>query len=559
MILTPMAPRSFSLVRGLRALLLGALLGATGLRAAEVDEQSASAPGNDPERVEWFRDLGFGLFIHWSLDSQLGSVINQSMIGASEDYLRRYIEDLPQTFDPDSFQPEEWAALAKLAGVRYVVFTAKHHSGFCMFETATTDFSIMNTPFRRDVTEEILMRFRAEGVVPGLYFSPDDFWWLHTHGIALQRHVPEVIPQDNPGLMEHDKAQLRELLNNYGPIDILFFDGESDGLRELAWEIDPYTVITRGAMQTPEQYVPGVPLEGAWEAHLTMGTQWQYKPTNETYKSGGELIATLVETRAKGGNLLLNVGPKPNGELPIDQEERLREIALWMFINQECIYSVRPWIITNEANIWFTKARDANTVYAIVKQEPVWPHGTWREIVLRSLRSTAETTASVLGQNDAVLAYQPDVVPQTTFEQQADGLHIRAMRAQRIYNNRQWPNPVVIKLTNVQPALVPPRIDTTAARWDEAAGHAVVEGEITRWGDADELEAGFEYRDITGLDAKDRDGATWQQAEFLIVTAPGEFSQRLITLRAGGKYEVRAVVRHPLLRLHGRELRLSVP
>ncbi len=96
-----------------------------------------------------------------------------------------------------------------------------------------------------------------------------------------------------------------------------------------------------------------------------MGTAWQYQPTNEIYKSGGELIGLLIETRAKGGNLLLNIGPKPDGDLPIEQEERLREIALWMFVNHEAIYSVRPWVVTNESDIWFTKKKDGDTVFAI--------------------------------------------------------------------------------------------------------------------------------------------------------------------------------------------------
>src|SRR5512147_835334 len=103
----------------------------------------APAPGNRPERLEWFRDQGFGMFIHWSVDSQLGTVISHSMVGASDDYLKRFVEELPKTFNPRKFNPRDWAVLAKLAGVRYVVFTAKHHSGFCMWDTATTPFSIM--------------------------------------------------------------------------------------------------------------------------------------------------------------------------------------------------------------------------------------------------------------------------------------------------------------------------------------------------------------------------------------------------------------------------------
>jgi alpha-L-fucosidase len=133
--------------------------------------------------------------------------------------------------------------------------------------------------------------------------------------------------------MKHDLAQVEELMTRYGPIDVVFFDGEPQGLRDRAWKLQPNTIVTRGAIQTPELYVPGIPLEGAWEANFTMGTAWQYQPQNELYKTGGQVIDILVETRAKGGNLLLNIGPKPDGELPIEQEERLREVALWMQVN----------------------------------------------------------------------------------------------------------------------------------------------------------------------------------------------------------------------------------
>ena len=223
-----------------------------------------------------------------------------------------------------------------------------------------------------------------------------------------------------------------------------------------AGNFKPNTVVTRGAIETPEQYTPGIPLEGAWEGNLTMGQQWQYRPTNETYKSGTELIDTLIETRAKGGNLLLNIGPKPDGELPIEQEGRLREIGLWNMVNGESIYAVRPWVITNEENIWFTKAKDSNTVYAFVTGGVPWLWGEPRTLLLKSVKATAQTTVSVLGQNDKVLEYHPETVPATKWEQTADGLRITAVRAQRLYNDRRWPNPVVLKITNAEPGLTPP-------------------------------------------------------------------------------------------------------
>src|SRR5215467_5699312 len=131
---------------------------------------ASAQEGNKSERLEWFRDLGFGLFIHWSFDSQLGVVISHSMVGASDDYLKRFVEDLPKTFNPRKFNPQDWAVLAKLAGVKYVVFTTKHHSGFTMFQTATTGFNIMNTPFHRDATADVLNAFREHSIAAGIYF-----------------------------------------------------------------------------------------------------------------------------------------------------------------------------------------------------------------------------------------------------------------------------------------------------------------------------------------------------------------------------------------------------
>jgi alpha-L-fucosidase len=438
------------------------------------------------------------------------------------------------------------------------VLTAKHHSGFCLWPTATTDFSVAHTPFKRDITGEVLAAFREQGIRPGLYFSPDDFWWLHQNRITIERRFPQVQPRNNPGLMAYAQAQVRELLTNYGAIDLMFFDGEAVGLRDLAWDLQPNLVVTRGAIRTPEQFIPGLPLDEPWEACLTMGTQWQYKPTNEVYKTGGALISLLIETRAKGGNLLLNVGPKPDGELPIEQEERLREVALWMFVNSESIYGVRPWVITNEGDVWFTKRKDDSAVYAIVKTPQRWPLGAWRDLVFKSIRITPETQVTVLGQNDKVLEYSDTVVPKTTWEQKPDGLHVRAMHAQRLYNDRKWPNPIVLKLTHVRPALLPPQVETVAPQWDAAKRTMRLTGRLTALGDAAEVGAGFEYCDITGMDLTERLG-NWQSTPFAPQKAAGEFTHELTGLVPGHTYEVRAVAKHPLLSLYGQEMRLSVP
>jgi alpha-L-fucosidase len=529
------------------------------LLAATAAAQRDLPPGslNKPERLEWFRDLGFGMFIHWSLDSQTGVVISHSLAGADEAYTNRFFNDLPKTFNPRKFYPQDWAALAKLAGIRYVVFTTKHHSGFAMWDTKTTSFGIMNTPFKRDITREILEAFKSQGIRPGIYFSPDDFSWLVKNKIDVQRNIPAVQPRNNPGLMKLDLDQVRELMTNYGPIDVVFFDGEPQQLRDLAWKLQPDTIVTRGAIQTPELYVPGVPLEGAWEANFTMGSAWQYQPQNDTYKTGGQVIDILVETRAKGGNLLLNIGPKPDGELAIEQEERLREVALWMQVNQECIYGVRPWVITNEQNIWFTKAKNEDTLYAIVKQQPRWVRGQWQDVVLKSVSATGKTEVSVLGQNGRVLEYRPEVNPAPTFKQDADGLHIHAMFTHRLQDNSRWPNPIVLKITNVTPRFTPPKVETSGARFDASTRTATLRGALLDMGKTDSLQVGFEYRSIVGLDASDR-SIPWQAGPSTTLTAPGPFSLPLPDLNPTGVYEFRAWVKHPLLTIFGADQRVPM-
>lgn len=512
---------------------------------------------NDPERVEWFRDLGLGLFIHWSLDSQVTSVISHSMAGADEAYLKRYVEELPRSFNPKKFDPREWARLARLAGFKYVVFTTKHHSGFCMYDTKTTSFNIMNTPYARDITKELFDAFRAEGLAIGHYFSPDDFHFLYKQGTLISRLRPEALIWNNPELHELDKAQMREMVTNYGKIDMVFFDpptqvGRNEivgEMKKIIWAADPKTIVTRGEMETPEQYTPGVPLEGAWEGNLTMGGQWQWRGTNENYKSGTTLINTWIETRAKGGNLLLNIGPKPDGEIPIEQEARMREMALWRLVNEEAVGAVRPWVITNEGDVWFTKAKNENTVYAFITNTD-WPWGEKKSFTLSSVKATAETKASVLGQNDIVLEYRPDVTPKTEFEQTPEGLRITAYRAQRLYNDRHWPNPVVIKLTNVEAGLQPPTVETAGASWGSRG--ATLTGNLKSLGDASSVQAGFEYRKMKDTAQMYEPDDPWKPVSKKLrsLSAPGEFSAE-IRLDTSRDWEYRAVVKHPKVTLYG--------
>jgi alpha-L-fucosidase len=352
--------------------------------------------------------------------------------------------------------------------------------------------------------------------------------------------------------MRLDQAQLRELMTNYGRIDVVFLDGPAEGLRDVVWDVQPDTVVTRGAIETPEQRVPGVPLDRAWEACVTMGTEWPYKPANETYKSATELIELLVETRAKGGNLLLNVGPRPDGELPIEQEERLRAIALWSFVNGEAIHAVRPWVVTNEGEVWFTRKKGGDTVYAFVTRTP-WTLGERKTLTLRSVKATARTRVSVLGQTGEVLEYRPDVDPRPSWRQDAEGLHVSAMMAQRLYTDRKWVDPVVLRITEAEPGLTPPVVVTGPGSRHAAGTSATLSAELRDLGQAHSVEAGFQYRRRKGVEELYTPDDGWSQTPLVPRSAPGAYTATLTGLRPGQAYEFRATVRHPLLTVHGED------
>jgi alpha-L-fucosidase len=515
---------------------------------------------NKKERLEWFRDLGFGMFIHFSFDSQLGIVISHSMAGASDDYLDRFVNELPKTFNPKDFDPKEIAVLAKLAGMKYIVFTTKHHSGFCMWDTKTTDFNIMNTPYGKDLLQEYVDATREAGLAVGFYFSPEDFNFLYKNGMRVDRSFPEPIP--HPVMRKYlDLLELQcmELMTQYGDIDIMFFDGGEGPLqekcKEVVWELQPNIIVTRGAISTPEQTLPGIASDEPWESCITMGTQWAYKPTNEEYKPAARLIDILIETLAKGGNLLLNVGPKPDGALPEEQEANLREMAAWHFINHEALSKVRPWILTNEGNIWYVWKPEEQTVYAFLTRLPDWPRGERKEFLLRTVKITENSKVSVLGQSSKLVEYQPAVDAAVYFEQKDDGLHVSCVRAQRIYNNHKWHNPLVIKVTNVVPALDPPVVATRAAEIAGPSGNNLVfHGEVLKKGDATVLKTGFQYREYAGF-VEELYSDEWKET-LSEVSGSGAFSTKAPVQKSGKQYQVRAFADHPGIRVYGDIVRI---
>jgi len=536
------------------------IAGAVSLEAgAAQPETPPKANRNKPERLEWLQDAGFGMFIHWSHDSQIGSVISHSMVGASQEYLEWFISDLPKTFNPKRWDADEIAALAKLCGMKYVVLTTKHHSGFCLWDTKTTDFNIMNTPYGKDVVADYVRALRRHGLAVGFYFSPEDFHWLYRNGYTVRRRGggrPDADSHEK--YAEFTRAQLTELFTNYGPVDMLFIDGEGEELtKQVTWDLQPDCLITRGAIETPEQYVPGRAPEGPWESCITMGTQWQYKPTNDEYKSGTRMIEILIETRAKGGALLLNVGPKPNGELPKEQEERLREIALWQVVNGESIRNTRPWIVTNEENIWFTKKKDKNTVFAFLTRVADWSRGQRKEFLLRSVRATDDTRISVLGHAGEVVEYNPSADPTPRFRQTEAGLELSVVRAQRLYNNHKWHNPLVVKIENVEPAFQrPPHIETLGAK-SLGNGKIRFSGKLVDLAEADQVEVGFEYQVYGGFSAA-MHNTQWSQSPLAAVDKPGEFAAEVEGLKPGETYQYRAMGKHPKITMRGDHKRVDV-
>ena len=533
------------------------------IHAQQQESNSNYLNMNKPEQLEWFKELGFGMFIHFSFDSQLGIVISHSMAGASDDYLNRFINELPKTFNPKDYDPVEIANLAKLAGMKYIVFTTKHHSGFCMWDTKTTNFNITSTPYEKDLIKQYVEATRNAGLAVGFYYSPEDFNFLYENGLQVRRKFPDPIPENIMSkYLELVELQCMELMAQYGEIDVIFFDGGEGPLQEkckqVVWELQPNIVVTRGAIKTPEQTLLGIATDEPWESCITMGTQWAYKPTNEEYKTGARLIELLIETRAKGGNLLLNVGPKPNGKLPEKQEENLREMAAWNFINKESVEKVSPWILPAEGNIWYTWKPKEKTLYAFLTKIPDWEKGARREFTLKSVNVTDNTDVNILGQSGELVEYQPETDAKTYFEQKDDGLHISCVRAQRIYNNSKWGNPVVLKLTNVKPALEPPGVVTrnTETITTGSIENMIFNGEVTKMGDEEKLKVGFQYREYAGF-VEELYSDEWKETPTIQVSHSGEFSIKPTIRKSGKEYQVRAFIDHPKLRVYGDIVRVS--
>lgn len=352
---------------------------------------------NDPAKTEVFRDAGLGLFIHWGPNSQMGTEISWPLYNASEEYIKKYYA-LAETFNPTAFDPAAWARLAKLAGMEYVVFTAKHHDGFCMFDTALSDFKITRTPFGKDISAMVAEAFRQEGLLVGFYYSPGDFRYQWETG-QRTGHIyepgfdsPAPFGPKRLSFVDYERGHIEELLTRYGDIFMLWFDGKCEPLKAHSWRVRQDVFIGRGEIPTPEQEIPGKADDRAWESCLTTSYQWSYLP-GAVVRPSTEIIENLIHIRARGGNMLLNVGPRPDGLIAPADEDVLRDLGLWMMLYGEAVRGVRPWTVTNEGDVWLTSKRSEGAVYALASLR-----NNAKTLLLKSVSATPGTKVTLLSQ-----------------------------------------------------------------------------------------------------------------------------------------------------------------
>ena len=391
-------------------------------------------------RLSEWQDLKLGFMMHWGIYAQWGvveswSICNEPWIvrdtlgpdgrpvkghpGADYIAYKQAYQALNKTFRPLSFNPRSWAAAAQKAGMKYVVFTTKHHDGFCMFDTKQTDYSSMGAdcPAQTDFTRGVVDAFRAQNMWVGLYFSKPD--WHHPDYWAPEWATPDrnvnydiaAHPDRWQRFCDYTYRQIYELTHNYGRIDILWLDGgwvrpawsvtpdveawlgcyrriqdiDIPRIAAMARENNPWMLIVDRSVggryenyRTPEQQVPDTLLPYPWETCMTLGESWSYSPYDR-YKSTRQLIHLLCDIVAKGGNLLLNVGPDADGNLPPEAVRRMEELGQWLGRYGYAIYATRPLYPYSVGNVRYTQSKDGRHRYAITLTDK-YPYATVEEL-----------------------------------------------------------------------------------------------------------------------------------------------------------------------------------
>jgi len=320
------------------------------------------------ENLEWWKDARFGMFIHWGPVSIKGTEIGWSR--GREMPVAEY-DTLYKQFNPVNFNALEWVKIAKAAGMKYIVFTSKHHDGFCMWDTKFSDHNIMNSPFNRDVMKELAEACKKENIALCFYHSTCDWhnpdFPLTSPGGSVRRTTSNI-----DRYTEYLKNQSVEIIKNYGPLLVMWYDvpQEFDSIRgqgviNRIREIQPDILVNnrtgaKGDFDTPEQRVGGFQNTRPWETCMTIARQWAWKP-NDELKSLEQCLHSLIRTSGGDGNFLFNVGPKPDGTIEQSQVERLKEMGVWLNKYGYTIYDTRggPFKPTD----WGVSTRKGNKIY----------------------------------------------------------------------------------------------------------------------------------------------------------------------------------------------------
>ncbi|MCL1987350.1 MAG: alpha-L-fucosidase [Firmicutes bacterium] len=366
-------------------------------------------------QLEWFQDQKLALMMHWGIYSQLGMVESWALSDGDADWSRTGVDwetdaqsfkdgyvNLNKSFNPIRFQPEKWAKSAKLGGFKYLIFTTKHHDGFCMWDSKFTDYKTTHysCPFsvnpRADIVAHVFESFRKNGLGIAAYFSKADwntpYYWAKNQAKGnFMSRGPSYSPEENPELwqkfVDFTHNQIMELVTNYGKINILWFDAgwvskrsgqdiKIEMLLEKARKIQPWLLsadrMVGGIGEnyiTPEHSVPSQPIFVPWESCIPMGNGFAYS-YDDNFKSVKRLLHLLIDIVAKGGNLALNVAPQPDGRLPWPALQRMEQMGKWLSVYGKAIYGTRvcePYVVDNFA---FTQKSQENKVYAIYTNEP---------------------------------------------------------------------------------------------------------------------------------------------------------------------------------------------
>ncbi len=341
-------------------------------------------------RMKWWTEARFGMFIHWGIYSVPAGIyqgkdvpgLGEWIMNKGKIPMAEYQKYAPQ-FNPTKFDADKIVMLAKQAGMKYIVITAKHHDGFAMFKSKASDFNIFDaTPYKRDVIKEMARACARNEIKFGVYYSQAQDW-NHPGGAANGGQWDPAQKGDMDDYIDKVAVpQVKELLTKYGPISVLWFDtptdmtpARADEFKELL-KLQPDIIVNNrlgggftGDLETPEQFIPATGYPGRyWESCMTMNDTWGFKQNDKNFKSTKVLVQNLIDASSKGGNYLLNVGPTAEGEIPAEEVTRLKEVGKWMAINGETIYGTYPSPFNYLS--WGRATRDYKTLYLHVFN---WP------------------------------------------------------------------------------------------------------------------------------------------------------------------------------------------